>query len=231
MSQQRPVVTPFFKAVWTLTLKDLREEWRGREMIGAMILYAIITVLIFSFALELDREARETSVVGVFWATVVFTSMIGLNRSLAGEKDRGTVDALLLAPINRTVLFFGKMISNLIFMLIVAVLLFLLTLILFNVSLLNPFFIITAVLGTLGFAGVGTLISSMAVHTRSREAMLPVLLLPLTMPVIIAAVRASIGIINDQPQDLWIAWPVFLAVMDVILLALAFVLFEFVVEE
>ena len=229
--KDRPRTTPFRKAVLALTGKDLREELRGRELISIMLLFSIIVVLIFSFALELDREARETSVVGIFWATVVFAGMLGLNRSLAAEKDRGNLDALLLAPIHRGALFFGKMLSNLIFMILISALLMFLIGILFNISLFNLGFTGVMLLGTLGFATVGTLTSSMAVHTRSREALLPVLMLPISMPIIISAVRASTGIVTGAPEILWIAWPQLLIATDAIMLALAYVLFDFVVEE
>jgi heme exporter protein B len=155
--------TGFWQATLALTAKDLRAELRGRELINAMLLYAVLAVLIFSFALELDREARETSIAGVFWVTVIFAGMLGLNRSLAAEKDRGNLDALLLAPIDRGALFFGKMLSNLVYMLIVAGLLIVLVTILFNISLLVPWLLAVILLGTVGFAAVGTLLSSMTV--------------------------------------------------------------------
>jgi len=214
-----------------LTAKDLRAELRGRELINAMLLYSVLAVLIFSFALELDREARETSIAGVFWVTVIFAGMLGLNRSLAAEKDKGNLDALLLAPIDRGVLFFGKMFSNLIFMLIVSVLLMVLATVLFNVSLFVPWLIAVIALGTVGFATVGTLLSSMTVHTRARETMLPILLLPVSLPIILTAVRASTAILTGVPQEDWIAWPQLLLAADVVMLALSYILFDFVVEE
>jgi heme exporter protein B len=231
MSQRSTTQTGFLRATWALTAKDLRAEIRGRELINAMLLFAAMAVLIFSFALELDREAREMSVAGVFWVTVIFAGMLGLNRSLAAEKDRGNLDALLLAPIARSVLFFGKMLSNLIFMLIVAVLLMLLITVLFNVTFFSPWLVIVILLGVVGFAAVGTLISSMTVHTRARETMLPILLLPVSLPLILCAVRASTAILAAAPQEYWIAWPQLLVVADVVLLAMAYMLFDYVVEE
>ncbi|GAB4568922.1 MAG: heme exporter protein CcmB [Anaerolineae bacterium] len=227
----RVVKTPFWRAMLALTAKDLRIELRGRELINAMLLFSVLAVLIFSFALELDRQARETSIAGVLWVTVVFSGMLGLGRSLSAEKDRGNLDALLLAPVDRAALFFGKMISNLIFMLIVAALLMLLTTILFNISMFRLWLVAVIVLGTVGFATVGTLLSSMAVHTRARETMLPILLLPVSLPIILSAVRASTAILTAAPVEDWIAWPQLLFVADVILIALAYILFDFVVEE
>lgn len=223
--------TPFWRAVIALTAKDLRAEWRGRELVNAMVLFSALAVLIFSIALELNRDAREESIAGVFWMTVVFAGMLGLSRSLIAEQDKGNLDALLMAPIDRSVLFFGKMTSNLIFMLVVALMLLLMSTILFNVSLFAPWFLITVLLGTLGFATVGTLLSSMAVHTRARETMLPILLLPVALPVILFAVRASTAILNGVPQEDWLAFPQLLFVADAVFLALSYLLFGFVVEE
>ncbi len=219
------------RATLAITAKDLRAELRGRELINAMLLFSVLAVLIFSFALELDREARETAIAGIFWVTVVFAGMLGLNRSLAAEKDRGNLDALLLAPIDRGALFFGKMLSNLIYMLIVAALLMLLVTVLFDVSLFRPWLVAVILLGTVGFAAVGTLLSSMAVHTRARETMLPILLLPVSLPIILSAVRATTAILTGVPQEDWIACPQLLLAADVVLLALAYILFDFVVEE
>lgn len=227
----RPVKTPFWRATLALTAKDLRIELRGRELINAMLLFAVLSTLIFSIALELDRTARETSITGVLWVTVVYAGMLGLGRSLGAEKDQGNLDALLLSPVDRGALFFGKMLSNLIFMLVVAALLMLLTTILFNISLFKPWLVIVILLGTLGFAAVGTLLSSMAVHTRARETMLPILLLPVSLPIILTAVRASTAILTGAAQEDWIAWPQMLFVADLIMLALAYILFDFVVEE
>lgn len=227
----RPVKTSFWQATLALTAKDLRVEMRGRELISAMVLFAAMSVLIFSFALELDREARETAITGVWWVTIVFSGILGLNRSLAAEKDRGSLDALLLAPIDRGALFFGKMLSNLVFMLIVGLLLMLMATILFNVSLFLPWLFVMLLLGTVGFAVVGTLLSSMSVHTRARETMLPVLLLPVALPVILSAVKGSTAILSGAAQADWIAWPQILLVVDVILLVLSVILFDFVVEE
>lgn len=227
----RPQKTPFWRAALALTAKDLRIELRGRELLNAMLLFAVLSTLIFSIALELDRTARETSIAGVLWVTVVYSGVLGLGRSLAAEKDQGNLDALLLAPVDRGALFFGKMLSNLIFMLIVAAMLMLLSTILFNISLFKPWLAIVMLLGTVGFAAVGTLLSSIAVHTQARETMLPILLLPVSLPIILTAVRASTAILAGAAQEDWMAWPQMLFVADLILLALAYILFDFVVEE
>src|SRR5574338_1241472 len=124
--------TPFFQAVVAIIRKDLQAELRSRELVGSMGLFALLSVLVFSFALELDRVARSEAISGVLWVTVVFASILGLNRSLAMERDQGNLDAMLLAPIDRTAIFIGKFIGNFIFALTVGLLLLPLMTILYN---------------------------------------------------------------------------------------------------
>jgi heme exporter protein B len=223
--------TNFLKAAAAIAWKDLKIEWRSRDLVLAMVLFAALAVMIFAFALELDQGAQASVVGGVFWVTVDFAGMLGLGRSLAAEQDRGSFDGLLLAPVDRAALYFGKMAGNLLFMLIVAALLIALLTVFFGVSLFDPLLIGVALLGTLGFSAVGTLLASMSVKTRARETMLPVLLLPVALPLVIAAVRATNAILDGLPFDLWRIWPVLLITMDVIYLAGAALLFDFIVEE
>ncbi len=227
----RQRLTPFWRAVGAIAWKDLRAEIRSRELINSMVLFTFMTVMVFSLALELDREARQTTVAGVLWVTVVFAGMIGLSRSLAAEKDRGSLDALLLAPIDRGALFFGKMIGNLLFVLVIALVLLVLLTVLFNVTLVRPLLVLVVILGSVGFTAAGTLLSSMTVHARAREALLPIILMPVVLPVLISAVRASTAILEGLPRDDWLPWLQLLAVADVIFLAAGYGLFDYVVEE
>ncbi|GAB4414630.1 MAG: heme exporter protein CcmB [Anaerolineae bacterium] len=224
-------LTPFWRAVGAIAWKDLRAEIRSRELINSMVLFTFMTVLVFSLALELDKEARQTTVAGVLWVTVIFAGLIGLGRSLAAEKDRGSLDALLLAPIDRSALFFGKMIGNLLFVLVIALVLLALLTVLFNITLIRPLLVLVVVLGSIGFTAAGTLLSSMTVHARAREALLPIILMPVVLPVLISAVRASTAILEGLPRDDWFPWIQLLAVADVIFLAAGYGLFDYVVEE
>lgn len=225
------MTTPFLKAVLSIVRKDLRTELRSRELINSMVLFALLSVLIFSFALELDRTARQEAVSGVLWVTVVFASILGLNRSLAMERDQGNLDAMLLAPISRTVIFFGKLVGNYLFALVVGLLLLPLMTLLYNFSLLDPWLLAALLLGTLGFSTVGTLLATMTVQTRARESLLPIVMLPIALPVLLAGVRASTSILDGAPITEWAAWLQILVVVDVIYLVLCFLLFEFIIED
>jgi heme exporter protein B len=223
--------TPFWAAVAAIVRKDLRAEIRGRELVGAMGIFALLSVMIFSFALELDREARIEAVSGVLWVTVVFASILGLNRSLALERDQGNLDGLLLAPVKRSAVYIGKLVGNFIFTAVIALLLLPIMTVLYGITLLDAALIGTLLLGVLGFTTVGTLLATMTVQTRSREALLPIVMMPVALPMLLAAVRASTAVMNEASSTTWLAWVGILAALDVIFLTLCFLLFEYVVEE
>ncbi len=223
--------TPFLSVIMSIIRKDFQAELRSRELIGSMGLFALLSILIFSFALELDRIARIESVSGVLWVAIVFFSILGLNRSMAMERDGGNLDALLIAPVNRAAIYCGKLVGNFVFTLLIGLLLLPLMTVLYNVSLFNGWLIAVLVLGTLGFTTLGTLLAAMTVQTRGREALLPIVMMPVVLPLLLSSVKASTSILNGTPQSDWIQWVNILAVLDVVYLTMCFLLFEFVVEE
>src|SRR5690606_35456609 len=109
------MTTSFLQAALAIAAKDLRAELRSRELVNSMVLFALLSILIFSFALELDRVARHEAIAGVLWVTIVFASILGLNRSMALEREQGGLNALLLAPISRAAIFCGKLAANYLF--------------------------------------------------------------------------------------------------------------------
>jgi len=211
--------------------KDLSAEWRSRELFTAMLVFALLVILIFNFALELDARARVSVTSGVLWVTFAFAGTLGLNRSMATEKDRGCLDGLLLAPVDRAAIYFGKAIGNLIFMLIVELIVLPIYSVLYNTNLFRPGLLLVVLLGSVGYVAVGTLLSTMAVQTRTRDILLPILLFPLVIPVLIAAVKASGGFLQDIPFSEVQNWINLLVVYDVIFIAIAFMFFDYVVEE
>jgi len=221
----------FLGALWAIIWKDLAAELRSRELLSSMLVFALLVILIFNFALELDAGARFSVTSGVLWVTFAFAGTLGLNRSMAMEKDRGCLDGLLLAPVDRSTIYFGKMVGNLIFMLIVEVIVLPVYSILYNVNLFNPGLIAVTLLGSIGYVAVGTLLASMAVQTRTRDILLPILLFPVVIPVFIAAVKASSSFLQAIPMDEIWPWLNLLVVYDVIFTAVAFMVFDFVVEE
>jgi len=222
----------YLKKVAAIIAKDIAAELRTREMLSSMGVFSILVIIVFNFALELtERQIILTATPGALWVTIIFAGMLGLNRSLAVELDKGCLDGLLLTPVDRSAIFFGKALGNALFMLVVEVAILPLFVVFFNAPLIQPWVIVIVVLGTLGFAGVGTLLSSMAVNTRAREVMLPILLFPVAMPELIAAVKATASAMAGLPVSEWQQWLSLLIVFDVILVAVSFMVFEYVVEE
>jgi heme exporter protein B len=221
----------YLKAILAIVRKDIAAEVRSKELISAMLVFSLLVVLIFNFALELDKAARENVAAGVLWVTFTFAGTLGLNRTFAAEMDRGSFDGLLLAPIDRTAIYFGKMIGTLLFMLIVEAIVMPVFSVLYGIVLFKPMLFAVVLLGTVGYAGVGTLLASMAVHTRARDVMLPILLFPVAIPVVLAAVKASTGILLVAEWGEIAPWLNILLVYDTIFIAVAFMVFDYLVEE
>ncbi|MGB7875159.1 MAG: heme exporter protein CcmB [Anaerolineales bacterium] len=228
---RQPAKSSYWKAIAAIAWKDLAAELRSRELLSAMLVFSLLVILIFNFALELDIATRRSVTSGVLWATFAFAGTLGLNRSMAIEKDRGCLDGLLLAPVDRSAIYFGKVISNLAFMLIVEAIVLPIYSVLYNVNLFQPGLLLVILLGSIGYVAVGTLLSSMAVQTRTRDVLLPILLFPVVVPILIAAVKASGGYLTGAPMTDILPWLNLLIVYDVIFTAIAFMVFDYVVEE
>jgi heme exporter protein B len=230
-ADQQPSRASFLKATFAITWKDLTAEFRSREIFSAMLVFSILVILIFNFALELDIATRQSVTAGVLWVTFAFAGTLGLNRSMAVEKDRGCLDGLLLAPVDRSAIYFGKVISNLVFMLIVEAIVLPVYSFLYNVNLFNPGLFLVILLGSIGYIAVGTLLASMAVQARTRDVLLPILLFPVAVPVLTAAVKASEGFLAGSDFSTIYAPLSLLIGYDVIFIAIAYMVFDYVVEE
>ena len=224
-------MSPFWSVVAAIVQKDLQAELRSRELLATMLLFALLSVLVFSFALQLNRLVQEEAVAGVLWVTVIFASILGLNRSMAMERENGSMDAMMLAPIHRGAIFVGKLIGNLIFSLTVGLLLLPLMSLLYNINMLSLWLLAILILGVLGISITGTLLAAMTVQTRAREALLPIVMLPVVLPLMLAAVNATNGILANLPFSDWATWPQVLVAVNLIYLVLSLLIFRFVIEE
>lgn len=221
----------FLRQIAAIVHKDITAELRTKEMLSSMFVFALLAVIIFNFAFELRVADAATIAPGVLWVAVIFAGMLGLNRSFVLEKDRGCLDGLLLAPVDRSAIYFGKMLGNLIFITVVEAIILPIFSALFNVNLIQPWILAVLFLGTLGFAGVGTLFSAMTVHTRAREVLLPILLFPVVVPALIASVKLTAGLLDGQSLADMANWMQLLVAFDVILIAVSYMTFDYVVEE
>jgi len=222
----------YLRKVLAIVIKDVSAELRTREMVSSMLVFSLLVILIFNFTFDLRADNQRTLAPGVLWVAIAFGGMLGLSRSFIVEKDRGSIEGLLLAPMDRSAIYLGKMLGNVLFMAGVEIIILPVFVVLFNLSAgdLLPLAGIM-VLGTIGFAGVGTLFSAMVVHTRAREVLLPVLLFPVVIPVMLSAVRLTAAVLDGLPLAEMQNWLSLLIAFDAIFLALSFILFDFVMEE
>jgi len=221
----------YLRQIWAIVKKDITAELHTRETTSAMFVFAALSMLIFSFALDLQGRAAKAVAPGALWTTIVFAGTLGLNRAMAREQQTGSIEGLLLAPIDRTAIFFGKALGNLILMLAVEVILLPLGSALFNVAFLKPSVTFPIVLGTIGYATIGTLIAAIAINTRAREVMLPLLLIPLAIPLLIAAVQATGNLVQGATLHTVNGWIQLLIIYDLLSIAIALLTFQYVAEE
>lgn len=223
----------YLRKVSAIVWKDIVAELRTKEMFSAMFVFAVLVIVVFNFAFDLRVSGERVRQVapGALWVAFAFAGILGLNRAFVAEKDRGCLEGLLLAPVDHTAIYFGKMISTVLFMLIVEALMLPVFTALFGVNLLDLRLVFIIVLGTVGFASVGTILSAMTAQTRAREVLLPILLLPVAAPVLIAAVKATSGILDGLTMAEIALWWQLLLAFALLYPAVAFMTFDFIVKE
>ena len=224
-------MSTFWKPMIALLWKDILLELRSKDIIVSVFVFALLVIVIFNFALGPTPQMVALVAPGILWVAFTFGGVLGLNRSFGAEKDQGNLSGLMLAPIGRDVIYFGKMLGNLLFMVVVEAIVFPVFAVLFNLPLLMPGLIPVALLATLGIVTVGTVFSAMAVNTRSREVLLPVLFFPVVIPVIVAAVEASGVVIRGEDVSGLTRWIPFIVVFDLIFLVVCPLAFQAIVEE
>ncbi|WP_370551422.1 heme exporter protein CcmB [Collinsella sp. D33t1_170424_A12] len=221
-----------------LLAKDVRQELRTREMLTSMGVYALLVLTIYGAALAQvgDKLQVVSFAGGLLWALVIFTSLLGLNRSFGHETESGCLEGILLAPVDRAVIFLAKATSNLLFLLAVEVVVVPLFFLFFlsgaELAATTPLIAVPLLVGTVGVAGVGTLLSTMTIDTRGRDVLLAILFIPVAFPLLYACVSATtcafLGV-EGTMGTFWTSCGVAL-VYDVVMIAAAWGLYEFVVD-
>jgi heme exporter protein B len=224
----------FARAVWIVTRKDLLVEARTKEIFFTTVFFALACVLIFAFSFVKDGRAVPDAAAGILWIAIAFSGTLALGRAFEREKQGETLRALLLAPIDRPALYLGKLLGILVLLATVEMLVVPLVALLFQARLFDYAWLMIGLLaaGTLGFAAVGTLFAAMLVRARSRDVLLPVLLYPITVPVIIAGVRGTAALLQPEADlPMARAWLSMLVFFDVVFVTLALWTFEPVMTE
>ncbi|MBI2370259.1 MAG: heme exporter protein CcmB [Deltaproteobacteria bacterium] len=223
----------FLRRVYIIAWKDVLLDLHTRENVTTLVFFSALILLVFNFALGPDRELLAQVSAGVIWLAFLLAGMLALGRSFLLERENECLEGLLLIPVDRSAIYLGKLGGNLLFMLVAEAILLPLFAVFFNLDLWAalPRLIPVAVLGTLGFAGLGTLFSAMAVHVRAREVMLPLLLLPVAVPVILATIRSTEVILRAGPWAEVAPWLQLMAGFDVIFLTVGVLVFDFILEQ
>lgn len=222
------------RSAWLIARKDLLVEARSRELAYTTLFFAIACVLVFAFAFVREGRALEDAAAGILWVAVAFSGTLALGRAFERERQSETLRALLLAPTERAAIYLGKLVGLLVLMAGVEIVLVPVVGLLFSAPINRAPLLLAALLaaGTIGFAGVGTLFAAMLVRAHSRDVLLPVLLYPITVPVIIAGVRGTAAIFAADPNlEAATAWLSMLIFFDAVFVTLALWTFAPVMSE
>jgi len=221
----------FWSKVIAITWKDTISETRAKEIIFSVLVFALLVIVVFNFAFGANLETMRLVAPGILWVTLVFAGVLSLNRAFIPENEQGCLEGLMASPISREVIYIGKMLGSLLFMLIIEAIALPAFALLFNLPVLSLQLVTITVLTTIGFVAVGTLFSALAVNTKAREMVLPILFLPIVVPIIISAVRASGLALSGEPWASLFSWLQIIVAFDVIFIAVSLLIFSFVVEE
>lgn len=220
------------RAIAILLGKELRAEFRSRELLNTTLVFALVVVVLFSFAFDPTAAESRRYGPGLLWIAFLFAGSLMLNSSFAREQINDTIYALRMAPVEPFALLFGKILANLIFLLIAELVLLPIFAVLYNVP-ITPILgrlLLVMLLGTIGLVATGTVFSALAAQARMREMLLPLLLLPLLAPLLIGSVEATASLFADTPA-LDRVWVEFVAAFDIVFLTASWLLSDYLMEE
>ena len=211
--------------------KDILLEIRSKDTIISVLVFGALLAILFNFALNINPRQISEIAAGIIWVSFAFSAILIMNRTFVREQEQGTLEGLLLSPISRDVIFLSKVLVSFLFMITIEAILLPLFAAMLNINNFSWILLATMLLTTLGFATVGTLFSFMAVKTRSREIMLPVLFFPIILPVIIGAIEASKVSFGSGYEPSWNRWLPLIAIFNALFLVICPWLFSYLVKE
>jgi len=222
-----------WRRVYVIFAKDLLVELRSREGFTVMLFFAVVMLFLFHFSLNPERENTTLLAPGLLWLACMFTGVLGLSKSFQAEQTNDCLEQLLLIPGDRGNIYLGKLLGNITFMLAVELLIIPLFALFFQINVWDTVLplLLIVMLGTVGFSAIGTLFSALTANIRAREVLFPLLLFPLVIPVIIGTVTATGIVLNGGTLGEASAWLKLLGAFDTIFLTIAYLTFEFIVEQ
>jgi heme exporter protein B len=223
----------YLNQIKAIVLKDLATELKTKELFSSMFIFALLVIIIFIFSVDLSIVKANEVGPGILWVAFLFAGTMGLNRSFMLEKENGCLEGLILTPADRTAIYFGKLISNLMFLLVMELFILPLFMIFFNIDLisfLGPLLVVIF-MGTLGFCAIGTLLSSLSSNLKTREIMLPILLYPLIVPVVIAMVRMTGQVLDGNSLGTMMNWVGLTLAFDIVFIGVSILTIDHILEE
>ena len=217
--------------IWAIGRKDLLLEIRNKEVVVAVAGFALLVLVIFTFAIDLNQGNAKLVGPGVLWAGIAFAGVTGLNRAFTLEVEASTLEALMLAPISRDLIYLGKALGNFLFISVAQIIVIPLFAVLFNLIVLRWEMLAIALLTTLGFSAVGTLFAAMSVRVRAREVMLPLLFLPVVTPLLMAAVESTSHMVNGRSWSDMAQWLQLAVAFDVAFIVVSAFIFQHILED
>jgi heme exporter protein B len=213
--------------------KDLYSEWKTKQILVTMVIFAGLVILVFSFAFDPSNHTTGEIIPGMIWVIIVFSGILGLNRSFISEQRNDTMQGLLAAPMDAQSIFLGKFIANFAMILVVELVSVPFLFLLFNFKVQGsiPYLLFVLFIGSFGFIGIGTFLAALAANSKNSEMLLPLLLFPITSPILIGVVQATkIALTNIEKLPSALAWIQLVSSYDVIFFVLCFLLIDYVLE-
>ena len=217
--------------IWAIGRKDLLLETRNKDVIVAVSVFALLVLMIFTFAIDINQVNAKLTGPGILWASIAFAGVTGLNRAFALELEGNTLEALMLAPISRDLIFAGKMFGNFLFITAAQIIVIPIFAVLFNLAVLRWEMLVVSLLTTIGFSAIGTLFAAMTIRVRAREVMLPLLFLPVVTPLIMAAVESTSHVVNDSSWPEIYQWIQLAIAFDIAFIVISAFIFQQILED
>ncbi|MEH7107243.1 heme exporter protein CcmB [Bacillus sp. JJ1764] len=221
------------KSAFILAQKDLLSELKTKQILATQIIFAALVIVVFSFALDPSNNTMRAVIPGVIWVIIVFAGILGLNRSFITEQRNDTIQGLLVAPMEAASIFLGKFLANFVMILVVELVSIPFLFLLFDFKMLGsiPYFILVIFVGSFGFVSIGTFLAALAANSKSSEMLLPLLLFPITSPILIGVTQATRIILSDMSKlSSALAWTQMVTAYDIIFFVISLLLIDYVLE-
>lgn len=226
-----PALAAYVRQVMALAAKDVRSELRSRQVLSTTVVFALMVLVVFNFAFDFGRAEMERLAPAMLWVAITLAAVLGLNHVFGKEKEQSALEGLLLCPVDRSAIYFGKLLGALAFTLAMEAAVLPIFVAFTDQAIFSPGPLLALLLGTLGFLAVGTLFAAISSNTKTREILLPVLLFPVATPILVAGVEVTGMGLSGEPFSELAGWLGLLVAFDLVFLVLCPILFEHLVDE